>query len=365
MEVGLYTWGFIQCFVVGILIPVVKRNMNNYWLSSIFIVVAFNILLQYLLRFTDLKYDTPELLILPDSLDWLLPPLVLIYLQNILGDSFEPKKLRYFIPPGLWILTMAAYVGTNPSYNFDSYISSSLHAFNLSLIFFWKCSILYTGYMFFQKRITFLTSKQRTLLPWPRILLFFLLILCYIALANALKVLLVDPLYLSEQARESIRILVGLNYVVFTCSIILITIFFAFKYPKILAGNPIIKQVEEADILEVEQHRKTLTALIEEQKIYLNTELNEKKLAEAIGIPTHSLSKMLNEYMGQSFSEYINHYRVEEAKRLLLDEDKDDLTAFAVAIDSGFRSESVFYVNFKKNTGFTPMQFKKSMQEKK
>ncbi len=365
MAAGLFTWGFIQCFVVGILIPVVKRNSNNYFLSSIFIVTAFNILLQYLLRFTDLKYNTPELLILPDSLDWLLPPLVLIYLQNILGDYFHFKKGRYFIPPAIWIGIMCVYVVTNDSYSFESYIGSSLHAFNLSLVFFWKCSILYTGYMFLSKRSMFLTKKQKTLLAWPRILLFFLLILCYIALVTALNVLLIDPSYLSEVVRENIRVLVGLNYVIFTCSIILITIYFVFKYPKILTGNPIVKPVEESDILEVEEHRKALTSLIEEQKVYLDTELNEKKLAEAIGIPTHSLSKMLNEYMGQSFSEFINHYRVEEAKRLLLDSEKNNLTAFAVAIDSGFRSESVFYVNFKKITGFTPMQFKKSMLNKK
>ncbi len=364
MEVGLFTWGFIQCFVVGVLIPVVKRNRNNYWLSSIFIATAFNILFQYLLRFTDLKYRNPELLALPDALDWLLPPLVLIYLQNILGDFFEPKKLRYFIPPLLWMACMLLYMLTNPAYSFDSYIGSAFHAFNLSLLFFWKCSIGYTGYMFFKKRVMYLTKKQRVLIAWPKILLFFLFILCYIALANTLNVLLVDPAYLNDVVREKIRILVGLNYVVFTCSIILITIYFAFKYPKILTGNPIVKQVEEADIMEVEAHRKTLVSLIEDQKIYLNTELNEKKLAEAIGIPTHSLSRLLNEHMGKSFSEYINHYRIEEAKRLLLDKGKDDLTAYAVAVDSGFRSESVFYVNFKKNTGYTPMQFKKNMSSK-
>ncbi len=360
MEMGLFIWGFVQCFMVAILVPIVKKNVNNYLLSLVFIFTGFNILFQYLLRFSSLSYEVPELLILPDSLDMLLPPLVLIYIQNILGSDFKFIKLRYFVPPLLWISAMTGYIIFNDNFNFRSYIGTSLHAFNLSIIFSWKCAMLYTGYTFVRHRINFLSKKQKVLLPWPKILILFLGILSYIALVNVLNMLLKDPAYLSESTRATMRTLVNLNYVVFTCSIVLITIFFAFKYPKILI-HPIVKQMNESDVQEVEENIKTLNALIHEQKIYLDTELNERKLAEALGVPKHVLSKILNAHMGQSFREFINHYRVKEAKRLLLDKDKSDLTAFAVAIDSGFSSESVFYVNFKKNTGYTPMQFKKNM----
>jgi AraC-like DNA-binding protein len=50
---------------------------------------------------------------------------------------------------------------------------------------------------------------------------------------------------------------------------------------------------------------------------------------------------------------------VEETKRLLKSEKSKDLTLFAIAIDSGFSSESVFYTNFKKYVGMTPNQYKK------
>ncbi len=41
------------------------------------------------------------------------------------------------------------------------------------------------------------------------------------------------------------------------------------------------------------------------------------------------------------------------------DPDKEK-TNYAVALESGFRSESVFYVNFKKLVGTTPVKYRKS-----
>jgi YesN/AraC family two-component response regulator len=54
-----------------------------------------------------------------------------------------------------------------------------------------------------------------------------------------------------------------------------------------------------------------------EEKTYLDSQLNEKKLAEKLELQTYYLSKLMNNHMKSSFNEYINKARIEETKRLL------------------------------------------------
>jgi AraC-like DNA-binding protein len=56
-----------------------------------------------------------------------------------------------------------------------------------------------------------------------------------------------------------------------------------------------------------------------------------------------------------TFTEFVNQYRVREAKRLLL----ADQSVTEVCFASGFESLSYFNRIFKKVTGQNPMQFKK------
>ena len=104
-----------------------------------------------------------------------------------------------------------------------------------------------------------------------------------------------------------------------------------------------------------------LDILIRSKEVHLLHNLNEKKLAELIGVPSYYMSILLNDHLNKTFAEYINNLRIEHAKQLLK-EDKDAiLTNFAIALDCGYSTESTFYVNFKKITGMTPKQYKESI----
>ncbi|WP_299530138.1 AraC family transcriptional regulator [Ulvibacterium sp.] len=358
MSVPLFIWGFIQSFIVGIIIPLVKRAKNNYILSSIFIAIALNILFQYLLRYQDLKFDVPEFLVAPDILDLWLPTLVFVYINAIMGKPFTKKRLPYFLVPFLWSAALTGYVLLNENLTFRAYIGNTFHKIDLVVIFLWKLFLLIKGYRLFRFKDISVKQKQQSILLWPKMLFVFLGLLTYIAFTTMLHWGIVgtnEP----NASNEGVLKLIEINYLLFTCSIIFITLFFAFKYPKILSGLPLIKNMEESDFPELEKHQRELSRLMDEQKMYLDTELDEKKLAHALGIHSYILSKLLNEHMGKSFSEFVNEKRIAEAKRLLRSSEHDNLTIFAIAVDSGFRSESVFYVNFKKFTGKTPTQYKK------
>lgn len=357
MAVALFIWGFIQSFIVGIIIPIVKKAKNNYILSAIFFVTAFNIFFQYMLRYQDLKNSVPPLLVIPDILDLTLPTLLIIYINNIMGRPLTLKRI-YLVIPGLWSLVLIVYAVFHKGFSLTTYLGTTFHQISLIIIFLWKAFLFYKAFSLYHYKNPQIKQKQASILLYSKALIIFLGVLTYIALMNMLYFLIVSTGYESKIASFMLQ-MVEINYLLFTSSIIFLTIFFSFKYPMILSGMTVIKSTKESPLPEEKKYLKDLNILIEEKKIHLDTELDEKKLAESLGIPTYLLSRMLNDNLGKSFSEFINEKRIEEAKRLLSSKAHDDLTIFAVAVDSGFRSESVFYVNFKKMTGHTPKQYKK------
>lgn len=94
------------------------------------------------------------------------------------------------------------------------------------------------------------------------------------------------------------------------------------------------------------------------EELYLQQELKLNVLADKLESSVHHISQAINENAAKSFPDYINTYRIEAAKKMLLVPNPN--TIFAIAIDSGFNSKANFYHVFKKLTGVTPTQFRKS-----
>lgn len=106
-----------------------------------------------------------------------------------------------------------------------------------------------------------------------------------------------------------------------------------------------------------------LEQLMCEQRVFLDPEITIDKLAAMANSNRHFVSQVLNEKAGRSFYDYINQYRVNEAKRLLLDPKYTSHKIASIAYDAGFNSLSAFNDVFKKMTGATPSQFRKDEQE--
>lgn len=93
-------------------------------------------------------------------------------------------------------------------------------------------------------------------------------------------------------------------------------------------------------------------------KIFLNSDLNLAQLAKFVGVKPIYLSQTLNQYLKVSFFELLSCYRVEEAKDLLVHHAHKKILDVAYA--AGFNSKSVFYGEFRKHTGMTPVQYRQS-----
>lgn len=100
-----------------------------------------------------------------------------------------------------------------------------------------------------------------------------------------------------------------------------------------------------------------LNALMKREKLYTDPFLKVAYLAEKLDSTPHDLSRLLNENLGQNFTEFINTYRVEEAKTLMLT--NQHYTIEAIGNLSGFNSKSAFYKAFKSQIGTTPAKFRR------
>lgn len=93
---------------------------------------------------------------------------------------------------------------------------------------------------------------------------------------------------------------------------------------------------------------------IRENQRYLDPNLSLEKLAEELAVSTSSLSRIINTYSKQNFSDYINSLRVSDAKKFLRNDEFSSYTVVAIGLECGFNSKSTFYSAFKKLTGTTP-----------
>jgi len=108
----------------------------------------------------------------------------------------------------------------------------------------------------------------------------------------------------------------------------------------------------------------TLDMLLAKKKLFLNPDLNIQTLAEQCNTRVHILSTLVNKHYNKTFLDFINYYRIEEAKRLLADPAQQKYSIDTIAHKSGFSSRSVFYTTFKRNTASTPGEYIKSFANK-
>lgn len=126
-----------------------------------------------------------------------------------------------------------------------------------------------------------------------------------------------------------------------------------------------MEQMKEETIRKNKENIKNgeLFELIENKmisdKLYRIKDLSQETLSELLKTNRTYISKTIIDHSGKSFRDYINEYRVKEARKYLADSKKSVLYSIeAIASEVGFNSNSTFVKAFKKSTGLTPSHFR-------
>ena len=97
--------------------------------------------------------------------------------------------------------------------------------------------------------------------------------------------------------------------------------------------------------------------LMEKEQLYTNENINLTEVAELLQLTPHQLSELINSKLKKGFSRYIREYRINAAKRQLVEEPKASVLSIGLSV--GFTSQSNFYNAFREITGTAPGQFRK------
>ena len=168
----------------------------------------------------------------------------------------------------------------------------------------------------------------------------------------------------------SVDIYAGISSVHLTILILINWIFYkGLKQPQLFLG---ISELEQEIFKET--HKKTsydfpdsdeqeelekIQKYMEDTEIYTDFDLNLKDLSEALKISPRRLSFLINTYFGKNFMSFVNEYRIKKAMFRLANPEDEGETILEIMYEVGFNSKSSFNTLFKKQTGFTPSEYKK------
>lgn len=122
-------------------------------------------------------------------------------------------------------------------------------------------------------------------------------------------------------------------------------------------ADTVVENREKPNRELVEQLRTFMT----NTKPYLDPDLSLSSLSKQFGLNRNQLSHLINDGLGENFYDFINKYRVEEVKRLMISPQKQNYNLLGIALEAGFKSKSTFNLIFKRFTGLTPTEYKKNI----
>ena len=136
-------------------------------------------------------------------------------------------------------------------------------------------------------------------------------------------------------------------------------IFFSIGFSNIFQGISSLKEKESEKQPISMETVKLIQQYMLESKPYLNHLLTIDNLANQLNIAPRTLSQIINRHFLQNFFEFINQYRIDESKILLVSEEHRKSTMLEVMDLAGFNSKATFNTFFKKIVGLTPTQYRK------
>ena len=349
-------------FLCILLLSLNNRNKTANRFLGLIMIVSSLIISGFGITKFGLHLNMPHLIGISSTMIFLLSPMFYLYVKALTMDNFilSAKMYLHFTPFFLLILYMLPFYLQDSETKLVIYFSESF-SFEHRIIILIQTFHAFI-YMYFTRKIVkqhaekiknSMSSTERINLIWIKTSInFFTVIICSVALSLGLIFfgIKIQSIY-SELIPAAISVaIVSLGFI-------------GLRQPIVFPPEQEISQVKkyEKSTLTDEQayeYLEKLRALMKNEKPYLNSDLTLQKLAEHLTISQHHLSQIINDKMNQNFFDFVNLYRVEEAKFLFTSPRGKLLTVLAVCEEAGFNSKSSFNSAFKKHTGKTPTQFK-------
>lgn len=258
-------------------------------------------------------------------------PLLYFYGHSLFIKTKTQFKsvLFHFIPSAIYVV----FCNYLPN-NVDSIFWKLSYTFILVHSFSYVIASLFIS----QKRQTTINKKER---EWYILLV---LALCLVWIVYALIFIKLIPVYSAGVVAFSI--------------LMFVVLFLAFDRKGIFEKNNQEKYLNSNITIEDgEAQLNQIRTLIEENHLYLDSNLTLTSLSSRFNLPPRDISMIINRHTDKNFSNFINEYRIKKAKELLTT-CHPNTKILSIALDSGFNSLSSFNVAFKSFTKSTPSEYR-------
>lgn len=153
---------------------------------------------------------------------------------------------------------------------------------------------------------------------------------------------------------------IGLSIATLTICIMVIV---SYRYPSL--RKYVIFELEKTRYmkskiknLDIDVIIKRMKEIMELEKAFADEDFSLKTLSRDLGITPQQLSQILNEKLEKNFNTFLNEYRINEARKLLIEEPARSINSIANAV--GFNSNTSFTLAFTKHEGISPSKYRKN-----
>ena len=388
---------FVHGLVYAILLyrkGMINETRSDKWLS-LFLFLCILYIAPWMLGFAGWYDNQPYrdiLFYFPFQQLYFIGPVIFFYVQSLLNPSFRfgKKEWLHLLPGLLYILFCAGMLvtdklvlkkyyflanGADP--DFDTWYQ--LTGF-LSMLLYFFLSLRY--YNLYKKLIVQVISYADTVMfRWIKNFLLAFLLMLLVRLGFYISDFFIGSTY-SSSWWYFLVFAVIFYYIAITGYANSMETKIGFQpnllnyRPALLLNyNPLHSNVniltEDAEIIDInsipvaDSHataeiiawREKLLQSMQPGKAYEDPELSLTQVAKQLQSNPSFISKMVNKGFGVNFNDFVNQFRIEAVKEMLIKGEHKKQTLLGIAFECGFNSKATFNRAFKKATGESPREW--------
>lgn len=349
------------------------KKTHHYFLAGLLISTIFYYL-PFFLSNAKLLHYAPYMLKFGVIFYLTIPALLTLYVKTFLTKSFQFKEkyLLFLIGPFIAFLDYLYFHIQNYA-QLDEIVNmiekKNIYIFRLEGFIPFELNLLIRfiyilpfGYYLIKinidkKKRPFLTQEDKTIFAFLKYLLLGVLFVYTNFFVYFMITLNYDEINFTDSLTSGISIISGALIMYLGLNILLSPqLLFDLKETR-KKNIPINNETSEEDA----ELLNAIETKMGEEKFYLNENFSSQHVLANFEISRSKLDELLVQRKGISFAEWLNSFRIEYAKNLLLS--NDQYTIDALSNMSGFSSRSAFYAAFKKITQITPTEYIKQSKK--
>lgn len=364
-KVNVWLLFFFACGLIGLFLSIVINlrrkgdSIANLLISS-FVLFHSLFMIHLCIYLSRNNYSLPHTLYFTTSFSFLYGPLLYFYFKRISEKyKFKAIDLLHLIPSLLLFLyllpiyLLPAEQKTHLMFNRDEFLYDTLR----SIVILKYISLIVYAYLVYKQYKKIANKKKKPhiqILNWQRnmMILNMSYVLFYLIYGIALiRIVAANNIFIYPQTFSMSIIILYVGYIAYVQPKVFSRKFLfdelkAFKYKKSGLTTSYSEELKEQ-----------LLVLLEQEKVYKQSNISLEKLALRLDTTRHNISQVINEHFSMNFFHLINKYRIAEAVEILKNDYNNNLNIIDVAYDVGFNNKVTFNKAFKSETGMTPSSF--------